>query len=62
MDFGVIDDIIRVKDEDAFKMCHELARKEGLMVGGSAGLNTFAAIELANKIEVIRLNYFFNYY
>lgn len=34
-------------------MCHELARTEGLMVGGSAGLNTFAAVELANNLEVI---------
>jgi len=33
-------------------MCHALARKEGLMVGGSAGLNAYAAIKLANEIKV----------
>ena len=51
MDFAVIDDVIQVRDEDAFATCHELAKKEGLMVGGSAGLNTFAAIQLANQLE-----------
>lgn len=48
MNFDVIDEVIRVTDEDSFKTCHRLARKEGLMVGGSAGLNTFAAIKIAN--------------
>jgi cystathionine beta-synthase len=41
-----------VTDVEAFSMCHALARKEGLMVGGSAGLNAHAAIKLANEIEV----------
>ena len=54
MDFSLIDDVIQVKDEDAFHICHELARKEGLMVGGSAGLNTWAAIQIANQLEVCR--------
>jgi len=51
MDFSVVDDVVQVKDEDAFQTCHELARKEGLMVGGSAGLNTWAAIHIANQLE-----------
>jgi len=51
MDFSVVDDVVQVKDEDAFQTCHELARKEGLMVGGSAGLNTWAAIQIANQLE-----------
>jgi len=51
MDFSLIDDVVQVKDEDAFLTCHELARKEGLLVGGSAGLNTWAAIHLANQLE-----------
>ena len=52
MDFSLIDEVIQVKDEDAFHICHELARKEGLMVGGSAGLNTWAALQIANQLEV----------
>ena len=54
MDFSLIDDVIQVKDEDAFHICHQLARKEGLMVGGSAGLNTWAALQIANQLEVCR--------
>eukprot|EP00467_Chlorarachnion_reptans_P013006 CAMPEP_0114513844 /NCGR_PEP_ID=MMETSP0109-20121206/15814_1 /TAXON_ID=29199 /ORGANISM="Chlorarachnion reptans, Strain CCCM449" /LENGTH=405 /DNA_ID=CAMNT_0001693799 /DNA_START=273 /DNA_END=1490 /DNA_ORIENTATION=- len=49
MDFGVIDDAIRVSDSDAFKMCHTLAQTEGVMAGGSGGLNVFAAIKIANE-------------
>jgi len=51
MDFSLIDDVVQVKDEDAFATCHELARKEGLMVGGSAGLNTWTALQIANNLE-----------
>lgn len=51
MDFSIIDDIIRVTDQDSFDMCHKLARSEGLMVGGSAGLNSHAAIVLAETLE-----------
>ena len=38
-------------DEEAFRMCHRLARTEGLLVGGSAGMNVHAAVELANSLE-----------
>ena len=54
LDADVIDDVIEVTDKESFTMCHQLARKEGLMVGGSAGLNTFAAIKLANEMKVIK--------
>lgn len=50
----VIDSVIQVNDKDAFQTCHELARREGLMVGGSAGLNVFAAVELANSMKVTK--------
>lgn len=56
--FQVIDSVIQVKDEDAFQTCHELAKKEGLMVGGSAGLNVFAALELANSLKVRMVPFF----
>jgi len=51
MNFEKIDDVIRVTDERAFRMCHEMAKKEGLMVGGSSGMNTWAAVKLANELE-----------
>ena len=50
LDPSMIDRVIRVSDEEAFATCHSLANKEGLMVGGSAGLNSFAAIQIANEV------------
>ncbi len=52
MDANVVDDVVQVTDQEAFSTCHRLARTEGLMVGGSAGLNCFAALKLANECEV----------
>ena len=40
-----------MKDEDSFQICHQQAKQESLMVGGSAGLNTWAAIQIANQLE-----------
>ena len=37
-------------DADAFSMCKELACSEGILVGGSAGLNAYAAIRLAEQM------------
>merc|ERR1712147_358153 len=45
MDFTVVDDMIQISDQQAFQMCADLARKEGLCVGGSAGLNVAAAVQ-----------------
>jgi len=50
MDFNVVDQVIKVSDQEAFSRCHQLARTEGLMVGGSAGLNTEAALRIANSV------------
>ncbi len=38
----VYDELIAVKDEDAIEMTKRLTRKEGLLVGISAGANVFA--------------------
>lgn len=43
----VIDQIIKVEDNDAFEMTKKLAKQEGLFVGISSGAACFAAIELA---------------
>jgi len=47
----IIDEIIKVTDEQAFDMTRLLARSEGVFAGISSGANLFAATELALKEE-----------
>lgn len=51
IDFGVIDDVVQVKDKDAFATARLLARKEGIFAGGSTGANIWAALELSKKLK-----------
>lgn len=48
---GIIDEIIRVKNEDAFAMARRAAREEGLLVGISSGAALWAAAEVARRPE-----------
>ena len=50
-DSNVIDEVIRVKDEDAGNTARKLAKLEGIHTGISAGAATWAALELAKKPE-----------
>ncbi len=50
-DEKVVDEIICVKDEEAFKTTREIAQYEGLLVGISSGAATHAAISLSLKQE-----------
>jgi len=47
----IYDEIIRVKNEDAFQTARRLARKEGLLVGISSGAATWAALQVASRPE-----------
>jgi len=47
----LIDEIIKVRDEDAINTARLLARKEGLLVGISSGAAVFAALEIARRPE-----------
>ncbi len=48
---GVYDEVIRVKNEDAFTTARQMATEEGLLVGISSGAATWAALELAKRPE-----------
>ena len=48
---SVVDEIVKVKDEEAMETSRQLAKKEGLLVGISAGAATFAALEVARRPE-----------
>jgi cysteine synthase A len=51
LDTDVIDEIIRVEDEQAIDTARALAREEGLLVGISSGAAAFAALEVARRPE-----------
>jgi cysteine synthase A len=48
---NLVDEIVKVKDEDAFQTSRLLAKKEGLLVGISAGAATWAALDVAKRPE-----------
>ena len=45
----IIDEIITVTNEKAFETARQLALQEGLLVGISAGANTYAALQVAKR-------------
>jgi len=47
---SVIDEVIAVSDEDAYRTSRRLAREEGLMVGVSSGANVVAAAAVAERL------------
>jgi cysteine synthase A len=47
----LVDEIVKVKDEDAFQTARLLSRKEGILVGISSGAATWAALEVAKRPE-----------
>lgn len=48
---GIYDEIIRVKDEDAFAFGRLIGKTEGVLVGISSGAAAFAAAEIAKRPE-----------
>lgn len=51
LDKNLIDEIIKVKNEEAKEATRELAKKEGILAGISSGAAVFAALEIAKKAE-----------
>lgn len=48
---GIYDEIIRVKNDDAFETARRMAKEEGILVGISSGAATWAAVEVARRRE-----------
>ena len=48
---SIYDEIIRVKNEDAFTIARRMAREEGLLVGISSGAAVWAALQVAARPE-----------
>jgi cysteine synthase A len=51
LNLKIIDDVIQVRDEDAFDTSRRLAKMEGLMCGISCGAAAWAALELGRRQE-----------
>jgi cystathionine beta-synthase len=49
--FDEIDEFRQVPDRTSFTMARRLAREEGILVGGSAGLNVWLALEIARELD-----------
>jgi cysteine synthase A len=47
----LVDEVIKVKDEDAREIARCLAKEEGLLVGISSGAATYAALQVAERPE-----------
>ena len=50
LNFDLLDQILPVSDEDAFKFAQRMGKEEGLLVGISSGAACFAANELAKEL------------
>ena len=53
---AIIDEVIQVKNDDAYQASRKLARLEGLMVGISSGAAVYAATNLAKRPENVGKN------
>jgi cysteine synthase A len=52
LDKSLIDEVVRIGNETAFKIAREIARLEGLPVGISAGAALAAGIEVGGRLEM----------
>lgn len=50
LDRSLIDEVVAVTDDEAYRCAASLAQQEGLFVGPSSGANVAAALELGNRV------------
>jgi len=51
LNLAIVDEVIQVEDEDAFKMARRLAKEEGMLCGISCGAAAHAAVQVAQRPE-----------
>ena len=51
LDNGIIDEYIKLPDDESFNMARRLIQEEGLLIGGSSGGAVWAAIQKAKNLE-----------
>ncbi|MHC4498191.1 MAG: cysteine synthase A [Planctomycetota bacterium] len=51
LNVDIIDEIIQVSNEDAIETARQLATKEGILAGISAGANVWAAVQVSDRRE-----------
>ncbi|MBC2580715.1 cysteine synthase A [Clostridium sp. DJ247] len=51
LNIEIIDEIFKVKNEEAFEAARRLASEEGILVGISSGAAAFAALQIAKRTE-----------
>ncbi|HEY1435606.1 MAG TPA: cysteine synthase family protein [Thermoanaerobaculia bacterium] len=49
-DRSLMDEVLEIRDKEAFDTCRQLAREEGLVVGGSAGAAAAGALRVAERL------------
>ena len=51
MDMSLVDDVIKITDDEAFEMVNRLSHNEGIFAGSSSGATMAAVMKLSEKIE-----------
>ena len=51
IDMALVDEVIQVNDGECFRMARELAKREGILVGGSSGMVLHAALKVCEHLQ-----------
>ncbi len=51
MDIGLVDEVVKINDNEAFAAVGQLAKNEGIIAGSSSGAAMAAAIKLASRLD-----------